>query len=370
MINEKPLIYTEREEYHENRYFFVSYSHKDKENVYNCLTTLYNKGANYWYDKDLDPGDVWDEKVTSYITSDNCIGAIVFFSINMILSDACFEEIKLLIEKEKEAYEKEQDFIILPIIVESTFSLNDTMCGFTERLVIEQNLLKESSKRKILERFSTIKAISRDDKRTFWILKNDWESEEWNKLLSVISLSGATEKKFINVRGIPINRIGSHYMNGRCHYLECGECIQNHSYKEKIMWQLIRTTKSSLYFISIYALEFKMKNEIGSYLKELYENIKKDLNDVPFSVMLPNNDTISELINDENLCEIALTIPTDHADFTRTQLLRVFWGENSTTKELFLYNSSNIVLDKEINENAITAGIRPIIKIKQKNIGG
>ncbi len=370
MNNEQPLIYLERKGYCESRYFFVSYSHKDKEKVYSILTSLHDEGVNYWYDKDLDPGDVWNEKVASYITDDDCVGAIVFFSINMLLSDACFEELKLMLEKEKESHQKRENFRIIPIVLEPTFNSNNKIYEFTERLILEPDFLNCESKRKVLSRCSVVNTISEDDDRIFWIYKDGQEIEEWDKLVNVFFLDGATEKKFINIRGVPIGKIGSYYMNGGCHYLECGECVQNNDANEKIIWQLIKTTKSSLYFISRYAITFKMKDEIDSYLKELYKNVKADLNDVPFSVMLPSEETINELIIDENFRDIALTIPTNYADYTRTQLLRLFWGEDSIKNKRFLYNSSNIIIKKEINENAINAGIRPIIKIKRENIGG
>ena len=70
---DNPCTYLDRGESRVNpRYLFVSYSHKDKKEVYSTLEMLYQEGINYWYDTELDPGDKWNQKVEKILKNDNC----------------------------------------------------------------------------------------------------------------------------------------------------------------------------------------------------------------------------------------------------------------------------------------------------------
>lgn len=85
-----------------DKYYFVSYSHKDYKLVYKDIFYLQQKGLSIWYDRGMEAGKNWKDTAEKYITKHNCCGVIFFLSENSILSDAIHEEIKLLMENGKE----------------------------------------------------------------------------------------------------------------------------------------------------------------------------------------------------------------------------------------------------------------------------
>lgn len=91
-----PLTYLDRKGLAPNaKYVFISYSHKSCDNVYACLNALYEKGLNFWYDKELRLGDNWLERVEKCYADERCCGAIFFFDENSLKGDAIEKEIKL-----------------------------------------------------------------------------------------------------------------------------------------------------------------------------------------------------------------------------------------------------------------------------------
>ena len=85
-----------------DKYYFVSYSHKDYKLVYKDIFYLQQNGFSIWYDRGMEAGKNWKETAEKYITKYNCSGVIFFLSENSILSEAIHEEIKLLMENGKE----------------------------------------------------------------------------------------------------------------------------------------------------------------------------------------------------------------------------------------------------------------------------
>lgn len=84
------------------KYYFVSYSHKDYKLVYKDIFLLQQQGFSIWYDRGMEAGKNWKETAEKYITKYNCAGVIFYLSENSILSEAIHEEIKLLLENGKE----------------------------------------------------------------------------------------------------------------------------------------------------------------------------------------------------------------------------------------------------------------------------
>ena len=90
----KPKCYDDRETYREfDKYMFISYAHLDQDQVYATLNLLYDKCLNFWYDKKLNAGDAWDEKVRDVIVNENCKGIILFMSKNSVKSAAVEKEL-------------------------------------------------------------------------------------------------------------------------------------------------------------------------------------------------------------------------------------------------------------------------------------
>ena len=75
-------------------YAFISYSHKDKEVVYDDLWALHEKGLSFWYDDGITAGEVWNEKVKEVVESPKCKLAIFFVSENTLVSPAIRQEME------------------------------------------------------------------------------------------------------------------------------------------------------------------------------------------------------------------------------------------------------------------------------------
>lgn len=85
------------EESDKTPYLFISYSHKDREQVYPILHQLRQVGMNFWYDDDLEHGDDYLEKLQDAI--DASAGVLAFLSKNVNTSNWCAKEIHYAIEK-------------------------------------------------------------------------------------------------------------------------------------------------------------------------------------------------------------------------------------------------------------------------------
>lgn len=81
-------------------YIFVSYSHKDKNQVLEVIDKLIKEGHRIWYDEGIDPGTEWDENIANHI--ENCDGFIAFISTNYINSDNCKDELNFARDLEKD----------------------------------------------------------------------------------------------------------------------------------------------------------------------------------------------------------------------------------------------------------------------------
>ena len=75
----------------ENKYIFMSYSHKDSAKVFPVIEKLADEGFRVWYDEGIDPGTEWPEMIASYLSKASC--CIAFISQNAIESNECRREI-------------------------------------------------------------------------------------------------------------------------------------------------------------------------------------------------------------------------------------------------------------------------------------
>ncbi len=70
-------------------FVFVSYSHKDAEQVYPDILSLQQAGISVWYDEGLEPGREWYKSVDEHVCMNNCVGTIFFTSDDFIRSKSC-----------------------------------------------------------------------------------------------------------------------------------------------------------------------------------------------------------------------------------------------------------------------------------------
>ena len=103
---EKPPSRIDREVLGDENYLFISYAHKDSDTVFSVLNNIYNLGVNYWYDKELDVGDVWHEVAGVFLRNEKCRGSVVFLSVDAVASDAVFQEVQII----KTNFNKDKSF--------------------------------------------------------------------------------------------------------------------------------------------------------------------------------------------------------------------------------------------------------------------
>ena len=72
-------------------YIFISYAHKDKEEVCSVLARMQEDGYRVWFDAGIDPGTEWDEVIASHV--ETCDYFIAFVSHHYLDSENCKDEL-------------------------------------------------------------------------------------------------------------------------------------------------------------------------------------------------------------------------------------------------------------------------------------
>ena len=85
---------------HLNDYIFISYAHKDADDVLPIVQALKENGFNVWYDEGIEAGTEWPEYIAQRIK--NCSVFIAFLSPNAINSNNCRNEINYAISLQKQ----------------------------------------------------------------------------------------------------------------------------------------------------------------------------------------------------------------------------------------------------------------------------
>ena len=75
----------------EKNYIFISYAHKDSDQVLEILKRMQGDGYRFWFDGGIDPGTEWDENIAAHING--CDYFIAFVSGNYLDSDNCKDEL-------------------------------------------------------------------------------------------------------------------------------------------------------------------------------------------------------------------------------------------------------------------------------------
>lgn len=81
-------------------YIFISYAHKDKNQVIPAITELQNAGYPVWYDAGIQAGTEWPEYIAEHLLK--CSLVIAFISQNSIASDNCRQEITYALGNKKQ----------------------------------------------------------------------------------------------------------------------------------------------------------------------------------------------------------------------------------------------------------------------------
>ena len=93
MANTTPQFnaYSEQEPY-----IFISYAHKDRDQVFPILEELQANGYRFWYDGGIEIGTDWDNAIAERIRSCACF--LGFLSANYDVSNNCKNEINYALD--------------------------------------------------------------------------------------------------------------------------------------------------------------------------------------------------------------------------------------------------------------------------------
>ena len=338
-----PKTYLDRRGRKSNKYVFISYSHRDKGYVFPMLQLLYDAGVDYWYDKELNDGEVWNEEIHEIITSSDCVGTIFFLSENAILSNAVCQEVRASVLRIVE-----HEFFVLPVFV--------GLSGYQEML---QKLAASSAYRSI----GDFSSLMKNEDRVYICDMDDkadtcGRASVADRIVAFCRRIGVSEENYIELRGTNFSAADEKKLR----YYELGMFPRDASGQlAPIRWKLISRQDNLLTFVSEYCLDFV---EYGSVFNIAPAQFGLQDSAEVVSLRLLDCKTL-EMYRDL----IGRTIPTDYADFKRTQSFRAFWIR-SNHDTLLLYNSLNRdtgeIADPE-NET-FTAGIRLLLVVDDKMI--
>lgn len=83
-------------------YIFISYAHKDSNEVMPIIDELQKHNYRVWYDEGIDPGTEWDKNIATHI--EKCGYFIAFISENYINSSNCKDELNFARDLEKKRF--------------------------------------------------------------------------------------------------------------------------------------------------------------------------------------------------------------------------------------------------------------------------
>lgn len=84
----------------DQKYIFISYSHKDISKVDEIICKFSESGYNVWFDSGIVPGSEWDENIAQHIEKCGCF--IAFMSENYLESNNCKDELNYARDLEKD----------------------------------------------------------------------------------------------------------------------------------------------------------------------------------------------------------------------------------------------------------------------------
>lgn len=337
-----PRTYLDRQNRRNSKYYFISYSHKDKERVFELLNELYRNNINYWYDQELDPGDIWNERVEKIITNSHCMGVIIFMSCNSLISNAVQQELRVSLKTR----EKKDSFRITPVIIDAKdargllFSVSEQNDNFffTEEFELFKNLVSNGI-------FVNI-------------------DEATDSIISNSQIDNVMEGHYVNSRGSFLREL-PHYSDGTNQIYQLGKYpFEEDGLEKPIEWQLVTNEGELYYFVTKYCIDFVDKSNIEKTIVDVKRTIH---NKCLESISLIDEDFLTDYSS-----QIPRVFPTDYADRNRQQLLRLFWVRCKSTSEsnYLFYNSQNIKIEGKIQRHQINAGIRLVMVVNNNKIEG
>ncbi len=351
---EKPKTYLDRSVQAQQNYYFVSYSHADKDAVYSVLRGLYDKGANFWYDSELCAGDFWDEKVASKLNDPYCSGVLWFISADSLKSDAVYQEIKLYSKR----YNANPAFKLLPVSLKS-------------KKIIDYFKDYAQPTDELFNRMHFFVEVTRNSAMIFESYKDSEQTAD--SLYSHFQKSGSAQQYSLNLRDCGLEKLDNFYKRSGEFFLDIGDYDTDvifdadksskdpHIIKDTLTWKLINVAENMYYFICCRCIDFATLTSLDLKLGQLEDEIKEQLPCVESVGLVP-----SSII--ENYRQVlGVNITTDYADYRRLQPLLLFWAQAENGGKVF-YNIKNIRINRDNLD--INAGIRPMLVINGSKVPG
>ena len=345
---EIPCLYTDRDVIRNDKYVFISYSHKDSQDIFGILNDAHNRGVNFWYDKAMTAGDIWSQEAKAALWDPHCVGAIVFLSVNSAMSDPVYEEIQCI----NSIFSENPKFGILPVYVGC-----DNLSSMLQKIWTTGNGMSFMPKTAEFTKLVSYDDTTKSERRLYTYLGSDKFDEslmEFSEKLDIM------EVQTFNVKNAKIASIRGFYSEKGGYYLKLGKYHFNTQDDETpIIWRLVKKEDSEYTFVSNYVLDFTTQRGIADF-----ENrIKKQFESYPFvsnvSILsLKLLQSCDELIGD--------FVPTDYADTSRAQILKTYWLKD--TDDYAICNSLGCLIQLPINPNSINCGIRLMLTINENEI--
>lgn len=340
MTTNKPRTYLDKVGRVNNHYFFISYSHEDSDYVYKQLEKLYRLNVNYWYDAEIEIGDVWKDTVKYALDDARCCGAILYLSRKSIASVSVSQEIHRINTK----LDADADFKVFPVLL--------GIENYSELI----NILLQVNHPEFVGRYAK---LLKDGARLFTVEKGEGSTAEIgneSKLLDNI-VKAATECKAFDGVKVDIRALTnlSALMSDKQRECEFGKYPNSDENTSKIKWHIFNSEGSLIHLVTEFCLDFYDYETVfnPSKISPNIFGLEKESAIEEFS-LIPKS-VIEKYRND-----IGPAIPTDYADSQRTQGLRLFWVWDDVKNELTLYNSINYEVRDAIpiENEKFSAGIR------------
>lgn len=113
------------------KYIFVSYSHKDTNEVMPIINKLMSDGYSVWYDQRIAGGSEWDENIAFHI--DECGCFLAFISKNYLASNNCKDELN---------YARDKDGTLLMVYLEDVAMSGGMAMRFSRIQAINKHSIK------------------------------------------------------------------------------------------------------------------------------------------------------------------------------------------------------------------------------------
>ena len=375
-----PGLFSERETHVKNeKYVFISYSHKDKAFVYPLLTSLYDAGLNFWYDRELNAGEDWPEEADKAMRSDNCLGVIFMLSPNA-LSRSIGIEIGICKSK-IEALGKDK-IKVLPVgidissyyqLVQKRFialqgaepeELNNKLpfnrvCDFLDFFTDDKIILSSSSQTLKEDIVNTLKSFSPELFSTS------------NEIIKVLENEGLVKRegdgfifpfsKYPMSRDLDMSFLGEYYQN------QFGDLFYKNKSNGKVYkmdlakWKILTVTNQSIKAISDIYLGCCFYRELNERLETIKTIITKYSGGAEFEIRLPR---LEELIKYPKAIPPAVSTDFGTKELEGMSLNQLgFWvmDQNNT---VVVNDNKKIIDDSQISIGAI----RLIIELDKENL--